>query len=172
VIRISRDSIVDIRVEGVLRPIRSDLTPVNAASRDLAAAAGEELQERLLRLGALPSGGAVVTPGGDLGADFVIHVVVMSEEEPQTEASLRRAVENGLRRASDIGLESLAMPPLGLGVGVAEPEDAARALLGLLLDHLDEKSPPLDLRIVVSSEYESDLFAQALEELERERRQA
>jgi O-acetyl-ADP-ribose deacetylase (regulator of RNase III) len=85
---------------------------------------------------------------------------------------VRRAVENGLRRASDIGLESLALPPLGLGVGVGEPEDAARALLGVLLDHLEEESPPLEILIVVSSEYEFDLFAQALEELERERRRA
>ncbi|MGE0160331.1 MAG: macro domain-containing protein [Gemmatimonadales bacterium] len=156
-------------VDGLMRPVRSDLAPVSAASRDIAAAAGEELEERLARLGALPLGGAVLTPAGKLPAAYLIHVVVMSEEEPQTSLSVQRALRNGLRRAADWGLASLALPPLGLSVGMIEPEDSARALVEILFNHLDEGAAPLDLTIVVASDFEARLFEGLVDEMTRAR---
>lgn len=156
-------------VEGLLRPVRTDLAPVSAASRDVAVAAGEQLEERLARLGTLPLGGAVLTPAGKLSAAFLIHVVVMSEDEPQTSISVQRALRNGLRRATDWGLASLALPPLGLGVGTTDPEAAARALVEILFNHLDEGTAPLDLSIVVGSKYEAELFEGLVGEMARAR---
>jgi O-acetyl-ADP-ribose deacetylase (regulator of RNase III) len=156
-------------VDGVVRPVRSDLSPVSAASRDIALAAGEELEERLSRLGTLPIGGAVLTPAGRLPAGYLIHVVVMSEEEPQTSISVQRALRNGLRRAADWGLASIALPPLGLSVGMTEPEESARALVEILFNHLDEGVAPLDLAIVVGSDFEARLFEGLVQETARAR---
>lgn len=157
------------QVSAIVRPIRSDLAPVNTLSRDVGSAAGPELEERIERIGAIPLGGAVITPAGALAADFIIHVVVMSDEEPQTALSVQKAVRNGLRRAADWTLDSLALPPLGIGVGTMEAEDSARALLAILFNHLDEGQPPLELRVVVGSEYEAGLFGQLTDELSRQR---
>jgi O-acetyl-ADP-ribose deacetylase (regulator of RNase III) len=156
-------------VEAVVRPIRADLAPVNAQSRDLAAAGGERLEARLESVGSIPLGGAVITPGGDLPASFVIHVVVMSSDEPQSAATVQRAVRNGLRRAADWEVASLALPPIGLGVGTMEAEESARALVEILFDHLDEGRPPQDLTIVVTSEYEATLFSRLVAECESDR---
>jgi O-acetyl-ADP-ribose deacetylase (regulator of RNase III) len=158
-----------LSVQGLVRPVRSDLAPVDATARELVVAAGPELEERLGRMGVLPVGGAVLTPSGRLAAEYLIHVAVMSEEEPQTSHSIQRALRNGLRRAVDWGLESLAVPPLGLGVGSIEPETAARALVDILYNHLDEGAPPLDLTIVVHSDFESDLFKRLVEAGARQR---
>ena len=159
-------------VDGLLRPVRSDLAPVSAASRDIGVAAGEELEERLARLGTLPIGGAVLTPAGGLVAGYLIHVVVMSEEEPQSAISVQRALRNGLRRASDWGLASIALPPLGLSVGLTEPEESARALVEILFNHLDEGSAPQELTIVVASDFEQRLFEGLVEEMTRARQSA
>jgi O-acetyl-ADP-ribose deacetylase (regulator of RNase III) len=159
-------------VDGLLRPVRTDLAPVSPVSRDIGIAAGEELGERLARLGTLPIGGAVLTPSGRLPATYLIHVVVMSEEEPQTSLSVQRALMNGLRRASDWELASVALPPLGLSVGTTEPESSARALVEILFNHLDEGGPPRDLIIVVASGYEADLFEGLVEEMTRARTSA
>ena len=157
--------LADQEVSAIFRAVRSDFAPVNALSRDIALAAGEELGDRLERIGSIPLGGAVMTPAGNLPADFIIHVVVMSEDEPQNAASVHKALQNGLRRASDWALESLALPPLGIGVGTIEADDSARALLEILFNHLDEGQPPLALTVVVGSEYESGLFSQLVDEL-------
>jgi len=155
--------------EGIVRPIRSDLAPLTHAARDLAAAAGPSVGERLGQLGSLPLGSAVITAAGDLPASFIIHIVTASEDEPETPHSVQRALRNGLRRAADWGLASLALPPLGVGAGQLDAEEAARAQLEILVDHLDEGAPPLDLTIVVSGEYEAELFGRLSEELTRER---
>ena len=81
--------------EGIVRPIRSDLAPLTSWARDVAAAAGPAVQERLDQLGPLPVGGAFITPGGDLPASFIIHIVTASEEEPETPLSVQRAQRIG-----------------------------------------------------------------------------
>ena len=167
-IRVTEDRLETIAVEAVMRAIGSDLAPVNAVSRDVAWAAGADMEERLLKIGPLPLGGAVITPAGDLPADFLIHVVVMSEDEPQTPMTVRRAMKNGLRRASDWAIDSLAVPPLGLGVGLVEPEESARVLVEILLSHVGEGQPPLDVKIAVESTYEADLFERLLGEMSRD----
>jgi len=168
-IRIALEPLAAVEAEALVRPIRSDLAPVSAASRDVGIAAGPRMEERLGRLDSLPLGGAVMTPGGDLRVDYVIHVVVMAEEDPQTTLTVQKALRNGLARAVDWGVGSLALPPLGLGVGLTEPEDAARALVEILFRHLDDGRPPLDFVIAVSSEYEADLFRGLVAEMESQR---
>jgi len=160
---------MEVEAEGVMRPIRTDLTPVSAVSRDLGIWAGSDVEEKLTRSGTLPLGGAVMTPGGKLSCDFLIHVVVMSEDEPLTSTTVERAVRNGLRRARDWELESLALPPLGIGVGMTEPEISARALVEILSDHLDEGEPPLDLTIAVTSDFEAELFGRLVDEVDATR---
>lgn len=168
-IRVVQGSILEVEAEAVIRPIRTDLTPVSATSRDLGTWAGEAVEEHLVRLGSLPLGGAVMTPAGKLPCDFLIHAVVMSEDEPQTSANVQKAVQNSLRRATDWAVESLALPPLGLGVGTTEPEVSARALTEILFNHLDQGAAPLDLTVVVTSDFEEELFGRLLEELEGDR---
>ena len=120
-------------------------------------------------MGALPIGGAFITPAGELTASFLIHVVTASEEEPESALSVQRALRNGLRRAVEWELKSLALPPLGAGVGHMDIEDSARAMVEILVDHLDEGHPPLDLTIVVAGEYEAVVFTHLVEELTRDR---
>jgi O-acetyl-ADP-ribose deacetylase (regulator of RNase III) len=65
----------------------------------------------------LSGGGAVVTPGGDLSADFVIHVVVSAPDEPETSVNVQKALRNGLRRAADLdpGIAGASAPGHGCG---------------------------------------------------------
>ena len=115
------------------------------------------LRKRLRRVG-----GAVVTPGGDLPAGFIIHAVVESPEESLTAFGVQRALVNGLRRAREWEMESLSLPPLGLGAGALEPEDWGSLLVEVLADHLREQEPPRELVIVVESDFEEDLFRRLL----------
>lgn len=155
--------------EGLVRPIRSDLAPLTAGARDVLIGAGPGVEQRLQQMGTLPIGGAFITPAGDLAASFLIHVVTASEEEPESALSVQRALRNGLRRAVEWELKSLALPPLGAGVGHMDIEDSARAMVEILVNHLDEGHPPLELTIVVAGEYEADVFGHLVEELTRGR---
>lgn len=155
--------------EGLVRPIRSDLAPLTAGARDLIAEAGGAVEERLRQMGVLPVGGAFITPAGALAASFLIHVVTASEEEPETPLTVQRGLRNALRRATEWEIASLAVPPLGMGAGQLDPEEAARAMVEILVNHLDEGHPPLDLTVVVANEYEAEVFRRLVSDLTRER---
>lgn len=155
--------------EGLLLPIRSDLAPLTAGARDVLRNAGPKVEERLRQLGLLPIGGAFMTPAGDLQASFLIHLVTASDEEAESTHSVQRALRNGLRRAVEWEIRSLALPPLGSGVGHLDIEDSARSMVEILVNHLDEGHPPLDLVIVVAGEYEAGVFRHLVDELTRDR---
>jgi len=165
VIRVTLDPLHELVVSAVLRPIRSDLAPVSAASRDVGEGTGQGPAARLERLGSLPVGSAVLTPAGDLAADYLIHVVVMSEDQHQTAATVDKALRNGLARASDLGLDAIALPPLGIGVGLTEPEEAATALLVILEEHLATGQPPQEILLAVPSSYEAEIFSNLIDAL-------
>lgn len=161
-IEIRREDLATTSIEAVVRPIRSDGEAVNQLGRRLEITAGPELAERLRELGELPVGGAVLTPGGDLPASFVIHVVVQSPDEPVTSSGIRRGLVNALRRASEFGITSLALPPVGMGPGNLEVEEAARVLHEILSEHRQGGENPRELLIVVESEYEEEVFGRLI----------
>jgi O-acetyl-ADP-ribose deacetylase (regulator of RNase III) len=155
--------------EGIVCPIRADRAPMTVAARDVLQQAGDVVMQRLEGMGVLPVGGAFLTPAGGLAAGFLIHVVTAAEDEPETSLSVQRALRNGLRRAAEWGLASVALPALGVGAGHLDPEEDARAQVEILFNHLDEGQPPLELVLVVASEYEREMFDRLVSTASRER---
>lgn len=166
-IQLVRGDLATVSADCILRPVRSDGAPVDALGRRLESAAGPEVQERAAAQGELPVGTAYLTPAGKLAASFLVHVVVQSPEDPVSMLSVRRGLVNGLRRAADFGLHSVALPPLGAGAGNLEVEKTARLMIEVLTDHLNGGQPPRALRLVVQSDYEEEVFRSLLAEVTR-----
>jgi O-acetyl-ADP-ribose deacetylase (regulator of RNase III) len=102
-------------------------------------------------------GAAVVTAAGGLEAEFMIHAVVWSENEPVTPTGLTRAIVSVLQRAADWGLARITMPVLGIGPGALPIEDAARILVDVLSTNLPNTTYPSEVCIVVESEEEREV---------------
>ena len=164
-IRVVLSGPADLESEVILRSVSSDLEADTAFSRELEIRAGPSVSERLKAMGELPVGAAMITPGGDLPVGFMIHVVIQSTEERVTRKGLRLALQNGLRRAEEWDLETLALPPLGTGAGNMDAEEAAAVMVPLIWDHLQNSENPREVLIVVGTGYERDVFAQAVESI-------
>lgn len=165
-IEVRRADLSTLPVEAVLRPVSAEGDAVSPAGRRLETAAGEEIVERLRVAGEVPVGGAVLTAGGNLSASFVIHVVVQSVEESVTGLGVRRALVNGLRRAADFGIRSLALPPLGAGPLGLPAEEAAGIVLDVLGEHLEEGTEPRELFIAVETDFEEELYRRRMSALQ------
>lgn len=162
-IRVLRSELADVKTEAILRSVSSDLDSDTPQSRDLELRAGSDVIDRLKAMGDLPVGAAVITPGGQLEAAFLIHVVLQSPEEPVTSEGVRAALKNGLRRAAEWSLEALALPPLGTGAGNLDAQEAAAVMVPILADHLLNSENPRDVTVVVGTDYERDVFDRAVE---------
>jgi O-acetyl-ADP-ribose deacetylase (regulator of RNase III) len=162
VIDLREGRLAESSTEGLLRPVDVSLAPVSHASREVEQEGGEELARRLGETGEIPVGGAILTPAGPLSAAFLIHVVVHAPDEPVSEAGIRLALVNGLRRAVEWELETLSLPPLGTGAGNLEPERSARLMVEVLREHMETERHPRTVTIVVPGSYEFETFSREL----------
>lgn len=101
------------------------MSPAGAA---LDAAAGAGWVEQSLPQPDLPLGSAILTPSGDLPAEFVVHLVVRSPVEPVSERTVAEAVRNGLRRCAEWAVSDIALPLVGTGPGNLSPEVACATI--------------------------------------------
>jgi len=165
-IRVVQSGALEVEAEAILRSVSATLEADTPFSRNLEIAAGKDISERLQAMGDLPVGAAVITPGGELSGRFLIHVVLQSLAEPVTLEGLRSALKNGLRRAEEWGLESVAIPPLGTGAGNLEAEEAAGVMIPVVSDHLAQAESLREVLILVGTGFEEEVFSRSLQWLE------
>ncbi len=146
----------------LLNPVDDEWRPATTAARRLELSAGAEVDAQRRALGELPVGSAAITAAGALPAQFLIHVVVRSRDEGVTRGGVRRALQNGLRRALEWAIPDVAMPPLGTGAGNLDAEESAAVMLPVLREHMQTALHPARVRIVVESQYELDAFRREL----------
>lgn len=156
-IRVVVDDLAFVEADALVRPATATLESVSPALRRLDEVGGPAFWKQLRVPTRLAVGAAVVTGGGDLASEFVIHAVVASDEEPVTPTGIRRAITSVLQRAADWELERLTMPLLGTGPGNLPFEDAARILVDMLTRDLPRATYPSDVCIVVDTDEEREL---------------
>lgn len=144
----------------ILRPISADGAAATPAARRLELECGSIPTEQLQHLGELPVGSATITAAGTLAADYLVHLVVRSHDQPVTAAVVRQALINGLRRLDEWGIESVALPLLGTGAGNLDPEEAAALMVPILAESVRTRARKVTL--VVGGEYERDLVEREL----------
>ena len=90
---------------------------------------GQVVEDEAFRQGPIAVGEAVVTGGGSLKARYVIHAAAMGQDLATSADLIYQATVNSLRRATDLGLVSIALPALGTGVGGFPIDEAARVMI-------------------------------------------
>jgi O-acetyl-ADP-ribose deacetylase (regulator of RNase III) len=153
------------QVGGVaLEVIQGDITAcavdaiVNAANNHLWMGAGvagaikrkggPQIEAEAVRQGPIPVGEAVVTGAGALPARYVIHAAAMGQDLVTNADLIRQATVNSLKRATELGIESLALPALGTGVGGFPVDEAAGLMVEAVHGYLQEH-PQSPLKRVV-----------------------
>lgn len=156
-IRVVQDDLATLRVDAVVRPANANLEPVTPLAFRLDEHAGPEFS-RLRRVQApLDVGAAVVTGAGALPAEFVLHVVIQSEERSIARETVRRALVSAWQRAGDWRLASVAVPLVGMGSGGISLEESAALLVQTFRDRSGVADFPTELKIVVERSEEVSL---------------
>ena len=78
---------------------------------------GEEIEAEAMAQGPVEPGQCVITGAGRLPAKYVIHAAVMGQDLQTSAEIIEMATRNALLLAERHGLESIAMPAFGTGVG-------------------------------------------------------
>jgi len=144
--------------KGLLSLTEGDITGqdteaiVNAANRSLLGgggvdgaihrAGGPEILKECRKIGGCATGEAVITTGGDLRAEYVIHTVgpVYRDGLHNEPELLGNAYLNSLKLASSKNIKSISFPSISTGAYGYPLEEAARIALGTSVKYLKENS--------------------------------
>ena len=164
-----------------LEVVRADITAsnadaiVNAANEHLmhgggvakaiSLAAGPQLQLVSNQIGHCETGDAVVTPGFDLPAKWVVHAVgpVWSGGDKGEPGLLFSAYYRAVQRAAESGAKTVAFPSISTGIYGYPVEDAAEIAVAALLEALADFMMIEKVTIVTFSSEDFETFTNAVE---------
>jgi O-acetyl-ADP-ribose deacetylase len=109
----------------------------------------------------LPTGEAVITPGGQLPARYVIHTVgpIKGRNGDRDAELLGLCYCNALSLAAEHGLTTIAFPAISTGI-YGYPKDEAAAVASTAIAAALEDAPAMQqVRMVFFSEEDAEMFA-------------
>ena len=101
---------------------------------------GPVVQQECDEIGGCPVGSAVITGGGNLKTQHVIHAVGPRKGEGDEEEKLKRATLNSLKVADENGLKSIGFPAISTGVYGFPIERCAKIMLAATIGYLQQET--------------------------------
>ncbi|MDR3165819.1 MAG: macro domain-containing protein [Synergistaceae bacterium] len=138
---IVREDITKMNVDAIVNAANTSLLMGGGVCGAIFAAAGaSELQNACGKLAPVETGEAVITPGFNLPAKFIIHTPgpVWSGGSSGEEKLLRSCYLNSLRLAEENGVESVAFPLISSGIYGYPKKDALKAATRAITDFITE----------------------------------
>ena len=164
-IKIIRGDITEQKVNAIVNAANTELILGAGVAGAIRIKGGEIIQDECFRIGRIELGEAVLTTGGDLWAEYVIHAAVMHFGDSPTDLSIKDATRNSLRLAVDNDIQSIAFPALGTGVGGFPFEAAAGIMISTTLDFLNHSAIKPEVRFVLFDEKGRQTFQKVMEQL-------
>ena len=156
-IRVVQHAAADLAVDAIVRAADASLAPLGAASSALDSAAGPGFQSQRQVVAPLEAGAAVITGAGDLAAEFVLHIVLASEERATTPEIVRRALVSAWHRAEGWELTTIGAPLAAVAVADLSLDTAVRLLIDTFQERRPESRFPAELQIIVTGPAEQAL---------------
>jgi O-acetyl-ADP-ribose deacetylase (regulator of RNase III) len=160
VIRVVECALETLAVDAVVRAADDLLRPLGPVSEAIDAGGGAGFAAQRRTQANLEVGSAVITGGGDLAAEFVLHVVIQGAEGMASRQTVRRALISAWHRAEGWQLTTVGAALSGLGL---PPAEAALALVETFRDRPRTTGFPAELHIVIDSPDQREAVAPLLQ---------
>ncbi len=127
----------------------------------------EECKKIVARQGKCPTGEAVITPGGNLKAKYVIHTVgpIWKDGSRGEDDLLANAYRNSLQMAVQNGIQTIAFPSISTGAYRFPLERAARIALQTVQDFLQKTKQLEKVRFVLFSQKDLEVYQKEYNQL-------
>ncbi len=160
--------ITEMPVRAIVNAANSHLRHGGGVALAIAIAGGDvinvESAEWIAEHGPLVPGVAALTSGGAMPCEYVIHVAGPIYTEGQdNEALLAAAVIGALETATELGIDTVAMPAISAGIFRYPAAEAASVLAETAAAYLSEEPTTLrSVRLVGYDDYMTEWFSHAI----------
>ena len=143
-LKMMRADITTVDADAIVNSANNDLVMGGGVSGAIRRVAGQAVQDECHKIGTVPLGTAVVTSGGLLKAQWIIHAAVNPLGMWADAKSVRSATKAVLKRAEEKQVKRLAFPALGTGAGALAVERCADILIEEVMKHCEGDQTSLE----------------------------
>jgi O-acetyl-ADP-ribose deacetylase (regulator of RNase III) len=154
--------ITEQATDAVVNAANNHLWMGSGVAGAIKARGGEEIEREAMKLGPIEPGQAVTTAAGRLRARYCIHAAAMGQDLVTGADLITKATRSALAEATRLGLDSIAFPALGTGVGGFPSEACARLMIAAALSHNRAGPKPGSVAFVLRDEPAFRSFSEAL----------
>jgi O-acetyl-ADP-ribose deacetylase (regulator of RNase III) len=162
-IKLFQGDITTLKVDAIVNAANNRLWMGGGVAGAIKRKGGAQIEAEAVRQGPVEVGESVVTGAGSLAARHVIHAAVMGQDLQTDAGKVRRATQTALQRAKELGIETLAFPALGTGVGGFPLAEAARIMIEEARNHLASETPVREITFALFGEEAYEAFKQELQ---------
>ena len=158
--------ITELTVDVIVNAANSDLWMGSGVAGAIKRKGGEEIEREAMSLGPIKPGEAVMTTGGKLQSQYVIHCAGMTPGGKATFWKVTSSVQNALKIASDHNLRSIAFPAIGAGVGGMSEQESTKSIATGIVLYAREPGSVKEITLVGLNKYTCDCFSQAFDDVQ------
>jgi O-acetyl-ADP-ribose deacetylase (regulator of RNase III) len=138
ILRVTYGDITNLRADALVSSDDNHLTMGGGVSYSILRAGGQSIREEARKHIPLKLGDVAVTSAGELPAKYIFHAVTIDYTEMQgpTEDSIRAATLKCMQLGDTLGINSIALPALGTGVGKFPFQLAAEVIIRTIAEYL------------------------------------
>ncbi len=157
--------ITKVRVDAIVNPANSLMIMGGGVAGAIKRAGGEEIEREAMRYAPVPVGKAIATTAGRLSAKYVIHAPTMERPAQRIGVgNVYRATYAAIDKAIELGVETIALPGMGTGVGGVPFDEAAKAMIKAIADRVSRGRGSLKKVLLVAIDRGlAEAFCRALE---------
>lgn len=162
---LNKGDITDLEVDAIVNAANAQLILGSGVAGAIRDKGGPSIQEECNRLGGTYVGGAVITGGGDLKANHVIHAVGPRMGEGEEESKLRNATMNSLLLAEEYNLKSIAFPAISTGVFGFPIQKCAEIMLTVAVEFVKRPTGLKKIVFCLWGEEDYKVFRSTIDEI-------
>ena len=133
-IEVVQGDITEEDVDAIVNAANNELWMGAGVAGAIVRQGGREIEADAIRQGPIGIGESIITGAGALTARHVIHAAAMGQDLRTDREKIRQATDSALALAEERGLDSIAFPALGTGVGGFPLEECAAVMLSVVRD--------------------------------------
>jgi O-acetyl-ADP-ribose deacetylase (regulator of RNase III) len=165
-IALRQADLTEADVDAIVNAANNDLMLGGGVAGAIRVKGGPAIQQECDKIGPIALGEAAITGAGRLRARHVIHAASMRLGESTSEANLRAATRNSLRRADENSLKTIAFPAIGTGIAGFPIERCARVMLEEVRAHLGGPTTLERIDFVLFDRHALEVFERTLAEMQ------
>jgi O-acetyl-ADP-ribose deacetylase (regulator of RNase III) len=162
---LTKADIADIDAHAIVNAANNQLWMGSGVAGAIKRKGGKEIEEEAVEKGPIPVGEAVSTNAGRIRARYVIHAAGMGADLKTDATKIENATRNSLLKAEELGIETIAFPSIGTGVGGFSQEEAARIMLTVAISYAEGDTKLKEITFVLYGNDAYDSFEKVLQEL-------